>query len=154
MWSSLFGFTNLVALIGWAILLFLPRRALGFSIVLYAGVGLLCLTYAVLMVMLLGGLVDPGSNGSAPFDYSNYTIAGIRALFGSDAGVVLGWTHYLAFDLFVGLWIARDADHKGFGRLVQAPFLLLTFLAGPVGLILWLIVRERRARTAARAARP
>ena len=51
------------------------------------------------------------------------------ALLASDAGIVVGWTHYLAFDLFVGLWIARDADAKGFGRLIQVPFLLLTFLA-------------------------
>jgi hypothetical protein len=68
----------------------------------------------------------------------------------TDAGIVVGWTHYLAFDLFVGLWIARDADAKGFSRLVQAPILLLTFLAGPFGLVLWLAIRERRARRVAR----
>ena len=60
---------------------------------------------------------------------------------------MLGWTHYLAFDLFTGLWIARDADNKAFGRLVQAPVLVLTFLAGPLGLLIWLVLRERRART-------
>ncbi|MCZ8170432.1 MAG: DUF4281 domain-containing protein, partial [Brevundimonas sp.] len=54
--------------------------------------------------------------------------------------------HYLAFDLFVGLWIARDADAKGFGRVIQLPFLFFTLMAGPVGLLLWLIVRERKAR--------
>jgi len=62
---------------------------------------------------------------------------------------VLGWTHYLAFDLFIGQWIARDADNKGFNRLVQLPFLFLTLMAGPIGLLLWLVVRERRARAQA-----
>ena len=56
----------------------------------------------------------------------------------SDGGIVIGWTHYLAFDLFVGLWIARDADDKGVGRLVQLPFLFLTLMAGPIGLLSWL----------------
>ena len=64
----------------------------------------------------------------------------------SDGGIVLGWTHYLAFDLFVGLWIARDADAKGFSRLVQLPILFFTLMAGPIGLLLWLVIRERRAR--------
>lgn len=151
MWTSLFGWTNLIAGAAWAALILGPRRPAAHSFNLYAGVGLLCLTYATLLVLLVGGLVDPGAGGSRPFDYSDYSIAGIRALFGTDAGVVVGWTHYLAFDLFIGLWISRDADAKGFSRLVQAPFLLLTFLAGPVGLLLWLIVRERRARATARA---
>ena len=152
LWQTLFSFTNLVALIAWALLLFAPRRRLTYSAILYAGVGLLCLTYAVLLVLLVGKIVDPGVTvgAAAPFDYSDYSIGGIRKLFMTDAGIVVGWTHYLAFDLFVGLWISRDADNKGFSRLAQAPILLLTYLAGPVGLFLWLAIRERRARAAVR----
>jgi hypothetical protein len=152
LWTNLFGLTNLVALAGWAALLLLPRRPLTHSFILYAGVGLLSLTYAVLLVLLVGKIVDPGAaaGAAAPFDYSDYSIDGLRKLFMTDAGIVVGWTHYLAFDLFVGLWISRDADAKGFSRLVQAPILLLTFLAGPFGLFLWLAIRERRARAAAR----
>lgn len=152
LWQSLFSFTNLVALTAWALLILGPRRSLAYSAILYAGVGLLCLTYAVLLVLLVGKVVDPGAiaGAAAPFDYSDYSIGGLRKLFMTDAGIVVGWTHYLAFDLFVGLWISRDADHKGFSRLVQAPILLLTFLAGPVGLFLWLAIRERRARAGAR----
>jgi len=106
--------------------------------VLYAGVGLLSLAYTCGLATLIaqGGI-----------DFTQFTtIAGIRELFASDAGIAIGWTHYLAFDLFTGLWIARDADAKGFSRLLQIPFLLLTFLVGPVGLFGWLLVRERRAR--------
>lgn len=88
--------------------------------------------------------------GAPAADVFEYSIAGIRALFSSDGGIVVGWTHYLAFDLFVGLWIARDADAKGFGRLIQLPFLFATLMAGPIGLLAWLIVREPRARRAAR----
>ena len=147
MWQGLFGLTNALALAGWAILLFAPRRPALLSAVLYLGVGLLCLCYAAIFVALIGNLSDPGRVvGTPPADLSDYSIHGIRALFQSDGGIVLGWTHYLAFDLFTGLWIARDADHKGFGRLVQAPVLFATFLAGPIGLLVWLAVREKRAR--------
>lgn len=147
MWQSLFGITNLIALGGWVILVLAPRRPLLLTVTLYLGVGLLCLVYAALIVALTGKLVDPVPvPGAGPVDISDYSIAGIRALFQSDGGIVLGWTHYLAFDLFTGLWIARDADAKGIGRLVQAPILLLTFFAGPLGLLSWLVIREPAAR--------
>ncbi len=151
-WSALFGLTNIVALVSWAALLLLPRGPRLSALILYAGVGLLCLAYVGIIVSSHAGWVDPGRlPGAPPPNFLDYNIAGLRNLFLSDAGMVLGWTHYLALDLFAGLWIAKDADNKGFSRLVQAPFLLLTFLAGPVGLLLWLLVRERRARRTARA---
>lgn len=153
MWQGLFAFTNWVALAGWAILLLAPRRPLPLSIAFYLGSGLLCAAYAVIFILLVSNSVDPGQvPGAAAADLTDYSIAGIRALFQSDGGIVLGWTHYLAFDLFTGLWIARDADAKEFSRWIQAPFLVATFLAGPLGLLGWLMIRERRARETARAA--
>lgn len=141
MWDQVFGVTNLVALLAWSALILLPRWPALLSALLYLGVGLLCVVYSIGLGRVLSGAFPAGDGGA---DFT--TIAGIRAIFASDAGVVIGWTHYLAFDLFVGLWIARDADHKGVARLVQAPILLATFMAGPLGLLIWLIVREPAAR--------
>jgi hypothetical protein len=149
-WEYLFGFVNVVALVGWAMLVLLPRGAKTMSAVMYAGVALLCLTYAILFALLIGKLVDPGTVAGTGGPGSFRSIEGVRALFQSDAGIVIGWTHYLAFDLFVGMWIAKDADHKGFSRLVQLPFLFATLMAGPIGLLAWLVTREARARRAAR----
>jgi len=143
-WQTAFELTNVVALIGWLLLAAAPRKPLVLSAVLYVGVGLLCAAYVAMFVGLIGGLVDPVRDSAAPA--FSYDVAGIRALLDSEGGVTIAWTHFLAFDLFVGLWIARDADAKGFGRLVQLPFLFATLIAGPVGLLSWLIVREKRAR--------
>ena len=116
---------------------------------LYGGVAILCLAYAAVFVALIGGLADPVRDpGLAAPDLANYSVKGLKDLFRSEGAVVLGWTHYLALDLFAGLWIARDGDAKGFSRGVQVPFLVMTFLAGPLGLLAWLLVRERRARRA------
>ena len=146
-WPAIFAFANVVAFAGWAMLFFLPRRPAVHSIIMYACVGLLCLTYAAMFVALFGGLADPvRMPGANPSDLSDYTLSGLRNLFMSDGGVTLGWTHYLAFDLFVGLWVARDADAKGFSRWVQLPILFCVLMAGPIGLLIWLTVRERRAR--------
>lgn len=144
MWQSLFSVTNAIALVAWLVLIAGPRRPLALSAVLYTGVGLLCLIYTALFVSLLAGWIDPVREGAAPA--FEYTVKGLRAFFMSDDGTVVGWTHYLALDLFTGLWIARDGDQKGIGRLVQAPILFATFMAGPLGLLLWLAAREPAAR--------
>ena len=154
MWEAIFNAANGWALLMWAVLVLAPRRPFPLTLVLFGGVGLLCLAYSAMFVALFGGFADPVRDaGLPPANLSDLSLAGIKDLFRSEGGITLGWTHYLAFDLFAGLWIARDADDKGFSRLVQAPVLLLTFLAGPLGLFVWLTVRERRARRAARVRR-
>lgn len=139
-WGGLFTFVHVVALAGWALLFLAPRGPRVAAYVLYLCVGLLCLTYTVMFASQFGSIIAG--------DF--LSIEGIKDLFASDGGIVIGWTHYLGFDLFIGQWIAKDADHKGFSRLVQAPILLLTLLAGPIGLLIWLVVRERRARASIR----
>lgn len=150
-WAAIFSIANVVALTGWAALALLPRGPKILALTLYLGVGLLCLAYAIMLAGLIAGWFGPVPVARAAAGWAGFTsIAGIRGLFASDGGIVIGWTHYLAFDLFVGLWIAKDADHKGFPRLVQLPFLFATLMAGPIGLLLWLITREARARRIAR----
>ena len=144
MWEAIFSSGNMLAMIAWAMLILLPRKPLVMSAVMYLGVGLLCLVYTAGIVSILAGWADPVGPADAETSFS--TIEGVRAIFSSQGGVTIGWIHYLAFDLFVGLWIAKDADAKGFSRWLQAPILLATFFAGPVGLFLWLIIREGRAR--------
>ncbi|MFO6430154.1 ABA4-like family protein [Erythrobacter sp. W302b] len=141
-WNAWFSMVNLLALIAWTGLILLPRWPALLSGILYLGIGLLCLIYATGLIGLLSGLIPNPQGGGADFT----TIEGVRAIFGSDGGVTIGWTHYLAFDLFVGLWIARDGDAKNISRFIQAPVLLATFMAGPLGLLVWLGLREPIAR--------
>jgi Domain of unknown function (DUF4281) len=143
-WQTAFELTNAIALGGWLLLAFAPRKPLVLSAVMYLGIGLLCLAYLAMFVALTGGFADPVRAG--PAVAFSYDVAGIRALMASDGGATIVWTHILAFDLFVGLWIARDADGKSIGRLIQLPFLFLTFVVGPIGLLGWLVLREVRRR--------
>ena len=146
-WQTIFSLTNGAALLGWVALAFLPRRPLTMSAILYLGVALLCAAYLAVFVALLGFGVDPVRTGvEAPF---RYDVSGIQALLSSEGGVTLAWTHFLAFDLFVGSWIARDADAKDFSRIWQVPILFATLMAGPIGLLIWLVIREPAARRAA-----
>lgn len=69
------------------------------------------------------------------------SIAEVRALFANDAALAAGWLHYLAFDLFVGTWIARRGLAEGVPPLLLIPCFALTFLFGPAGLLLFLALR-------------
>jgi len=142
-WLTLFQIVNTAALLLWLVLILAPRWRGGIGQLRIAGAGGLSLFYVVLVTAALTvGFGD--SAGPAP-DFS--TIAGIRAIFATDGGVVTGWTHYLALDLFTGLWIAEDADKRGLGRILQAPILALTFLAGPAGLFVHLAVSQTFGRS-------
>jgi hypothetical protein len=89
--------------------------------------------------VLLGFSVFGGMGGEgAGFT----TIEAVRVLFAVDIGIVTGWTHYLLFDLFVGAWTARDARRRGFNHGLLIPCLLFTFMAGPLGLLLYVILRR------------
>lgn len=59
-------------------------------------------------------------------------------------GFLAGWAHYMAFDLFVGRWIWRTALDEQRGCRVA---LLLTWLAGPLGMTVFMAQRRLRPRT-------
>lgn len=141
-WEWVFGAASAWSLLPWAMLILMPRGPKVHALVFYLGIGMFAAAYSVGLASLLIANHGLGEGGFG-------SIEGVRTLFSSDAGLTIGWIHYLAFDLFVGQWIAKDADHKTVSRIVQAPLLLLTYLAGPMGLFVWMLVRERRARAMA-----
>ena len=69
------------------------------------------------------------------------SLAQVAVLFSSPYALLAGWIHYLAFDLFTGAWEARDAARLGISRWIVLPCLALTFLFGPLGLALYLLVK-------------
>ncbi len=130
--DQLFGWAGQAAMVGWLILVLLPRRwpwllavpryiiPFGLSL-LYAG-----------LAMAHFFTIDGGGYGS---------LAEVRTLLSKEEMLLAGWVHYLAFDLFIGGWIAVRADRIGLNRLVQAPILIATFMFGPVGLAIFLAIR-------------
>lgn len=133
----IFSVAGSVAMMGWLILIFLPRR---YDIIFFIPQFVipfgLTIAYAGLLLPTIFA-VDGGGFGS---------LTEVRTLFANDAALLGGWIHYLAFDLFIGAWIARRADALGLPRLLQTPILLATFMFGPLGLGLFLVVKLFYAR--------
>jgi hypothetical protein len=129
--DAVFRILNLATLAAWLPLVFLPRRRWATTVLPIAMPALLAIVYAVLIAVSL-----PGSDGGFS------SLAGVRALFNDPHALLAGWTHYLAFDLFIGGWEVRDAQERGVPHLLVVPALALTFLVGPAGLLLYLVVRR------------
>jgi hypothetical protein len=128
--ERLFSILNLVTMAAWLPLVFLPRVRWASAVVPVVMPALLAVAYVALLAVSL-----PASEGGFS------SLAGVRALFDNDWALLAGWTHYLAFDLFLGGWIVRDAQRRGISHLLVVPALVLTFLFGPGGLLLYLAIR-------------
>jgi len=135
--AFLFRIVGMIAVPGWLLLVFLPRWRLTPIITACILPSILAVIYFVLIVQNMGG-----SNSFSDFN----SLAGVKSLFRVDALLLAGWIHYLAFDLFVGSWEVRDARRIGLRHWFVLPCLVLTFMMGPTGLLLYLILRGAIAR--------
>lgn len=127
----IFSLVNSAALVCWIVLfVFYQKRWIYRALFSFVLPGL-ALVYLYFILKGISG-DDPGG-----FD----TLANAKLLFTKDEAVLAGWIHYLVFDLFVGMWICHDSKGRGINRWVVIPCLLLTFILGPTGLLLYLIIR-------------
>lgn len=129
-----FSAVNMLVLPGWLLLVFLPRWRYS------AGFVASCLVPALLAICYLGLFLAYFRSHEAGFSAFN-SLAGVKSLFQTDALLLAGWIHYLAFDLFVGSWEVRDARRLGIHHLLVVPCLGLTFMLGPVGWLLYFVLR-------------
>ncbi len=134
--ALLYRIVNLLVLIPWLCLIFLPRWK-GTRIVVYTYLfPLLFALIYIAMFFLVSGSQEGGVN-FAEFG----TLSGLTNLFAKESAVLIGWLHYLAFDLIVGIWEVRDAQKKGIKHWMLVPCLFFTLMAGPVGFTMYYILR-------------
>lgn len=129
--SQIFAFANMLALVAWlALIVALFVAAIRESVWTATALAIPLLLGVAYVGLIAAGFGEAEGGGFG-------SIAEVRALFASDAALTAGWLHYLAFDLFVGTWIARAGLAAGLPRLLLIPCLLLTFMFGPAGLLLF-----------------
>ena len=144
--ALVFSAANGLAAMAWVALVLSPSRAGWTPRVRFVAGRVVPLVFALVYVLLLAttGLGDGGFG----------SLAAVQRLFAVPALLTAGWLHYLAFDLFVGTWIAERAGALGMPHPVLLPLLALTFLFGPAGLLAFSIVRVAWRRHVTPATRP
>lgn len=70
------------------------------------------------------------------------TLQNVSLLFKNPAILLAGWIHYLAFDFFVGTWEVKDSHKNNVPHYAVVPCLILTFLFGPIGFVLYLVLKR------------
>jgi hypothetical protein len=129
--NQLFSLVNMVALGAWLLLALGPRRHKVPQMVSGVAVPALLATVYVAIIVTQWG----GSEGGFS------SLQDVATLFSNPWLLLAGWTHYLAFDLLVGAWEVRDASDRGIPHVLVLPCLALTFLFGPAGWLLYLVLR-------------
>ncbi len=133
----LFTLSNILVLPFWLLMIAAPgwswTRRLIASPWIAAGPAAL---YVVLVAPQLPGLLA---------SLMNPQLGAIAALLGTPAGTTIAWAHFLTFDLFVGRWIYLDSRERGLSAWVAGPVLAFVLLMGPLGFLLYLLVRGLRA---------
>jgi len=133
-----FWVAHVPALAGWLGLIFAPQAG-GISFARWAAVAI-AVGYAILFVL---------SAREAAVLAEDYSLRGVAAFFDVPRLQLLGWVHYLAFDLFVGSWIVEEAGRLGVSRALVIPCLILTLMIGPFGLLVFFLVRSLRRNSIA-----
>lgn len=131
-----FTFANSFIPLCWLLLIVAPRWRVTQITILS---GMIPAIYAMVYMVLI--LQYFGRNEG---DFSS--LSGVMKLFENPGAVTAGWIHYLAFDLFVGTWIVSNSQKLFIPHLWIVPCLLLAFLFGPIGLLLYLIIRSIKTK--------
>lgn len=127
----IFSIVNTTALVCWVLLFIMYHKRWVYQ-------ALFSFVFTTMAVVYLVYILQ-GIGGDAPGGFD--TLENVKLLFSKDEAVLAGWIHYLVFDLFVGMWICHDADKRGINRWILLPCLLLTFMLGPTGLLLYILIR-------------
>ena len=140
--DQVFNIVNLTALLAWIYLITAARwTPRVFSVMRYAIPIFFALVYLSCLFL------------SEPNEEAGYqSLAEVTAIFTQPWVIVGAWIRYLAFDFFVGCWILAKAKTEEIGHGWIVIPMIFTFMLGPVGLLLFLILlgfrkRRRKAQT-------
>lgn len=144
--TSIFGGSFLLVAPFWGLMILAPTWRVTERVVASP---LLAVPAALLYLLVLVPQFGPVVSGVL-----SPSLAGMQSLLATAAGTTLSWAHFLAFDLFVGRWVYRDARRRGLPWLVVSPLLVVTLLLGPVGFLGYCVVRVTTADVQASTATP
>jgi heme A synthase len=135
--DTIFQICSTIAMVGWLLLIIASPFLQGIDKFLIGVIiTIFCIVYAWLIVQVF-----------SPADMKSFgSLDGVMALFQSKTLVTAGWVHYLAFDLMTGIWIKKNSVKYGISHWIIIPCLFFTFMLGPIGLLLYLLIRTIKTK--------
>ena len=65
----------------------------------------------------------------------------LYTLFSTESFLLVFWIHFVALNLFLGSWVSRDGVKYNISRSLIFIPLLLIYFTGPLGLVIYWIIR-------------
>jgi hypothetical protein len=142
--KTIFSISNLIVMPFWLLMIALPRWPWAVRIVRSPWIAApTALIYA--LVLFAPAASTPGQGG---LDFNSFsTLAGVTSLLSSPQGAAAGWAHFLTFDLLVGRWAYLDALEPRIHPALMALPLFFTLMLGPIGFLMYLVIRSIARRT-------
>jgi len=69
------------------------------------------------------------------------SLESLYTLFATESFLVIFWLHFIAINLFLGSWVSSEGIKYDIPRSIIFVPLLLVYFSGPVGLVLFWIIR-------------
>ena len=133
--QTLFQLSNLLVIPFWLLMIALPRRPWVVRLIRSPWI-------AVPPALIYVAVIVPTLLQMGPGLFSAFgSLAGVMGLLATPQGALAGWAHFLAFDLFTGRWAYLDAIERKIPALLMVPALFFIFVLGPIGLLLYLLLR-------------
>ena len=130
--ENIYAASNIAVLPAWALLIFAPRWKWTEILVHRIWVpGLFCLLWIGIFIFRPASAEGAGIGSLDQF----------MIFMSGDYDALMIWVQLVVWDLFVGIWIARDAIGKNIHHAWVVPSLLLTLTYPPIGLMAYLLIR-------------
>ena len=135
--ENIYLWTNFGVLPFWLMLIILPNSK--FTQILINSVILpLILSSAYIYILYQAILLD-----EPIFDFFKLysSLDDLYTIFATESFLLVFWLHFVSINLFLGSWVSRDGVKYNIPRgLVFTPLILIYFM-GPLGLVLYWIIR-------------
>lgn len=134
----IFKIANLSVIPAWILIAFFPKSIITKKLVFsYWWHIVLAITYAI---FIFWGMYENTSG-------SMESLSNLRLSFKNDSILLAAWIHYLVFDLFVGVWIVKEAEKLSLNKVIVIPILFFTLMLGPVGFLLFFVLWKIKKQT-------
>ena len=135
--ENIYLWTTLGVLPFWLMIIFIPNsrftQIFGNSIIL--PLILACAYgYIIYQIIILG---DPISDIFKLY----FNLDNLYTAFATESFLLIFWLHFTALNLFLGSWVSRDGFKYGMSRSLILIPLVLIYFSGPIGLVLYWLVR-------------
>ena len=135
--EMLYYWVNLGVLPFWLILIFFPRSNLcKYFVTSIFPLFILCGAYIFILYKSYLNSYDFNNNFNLYLGVEN-----ISDLFEDKSYLIMFWIHFISINLFTGGWIVKDSQKFSINKFFLIAPLVVTYLIGPLGLLLYWLIR-------------